>query len=124
MGDAHDDDRYDPDMFEPQDEERFREEQFPDRKTTWHGGNGPIAIKEMDTAHLVNTLKMIERRVWGKIGNFPPKQKRKMVIIACQADVSYLALEKEFMARIKKGYVTLGHFLSAIKTPYKKVKLR
>jgi len=132
MGDMADDlaSMFDEDDFEMDEDEEDYEGQNQEMRErriaehgVWEGREGPVHINKMETGHLINSMRMIEKCTWGKVGKFPPAQKRKMIYIAIRANKAYLALEVELEKRLKSGTVQLGHFLQGTKQHSRKITL-
>ena len=80
-------------------------------------------IKEMETSHIINCMKLLEKVTFERIKGFTPGMKRKMAAVALFEDKQYQNMEKELYVRFKKGLVTLSDFFFCVKQGKKKVKL-
>lgn len=71
-------------------------------------------INKMNTSHIINCMKMIERKAW--YSNYRDINERKEVVIDyLQNHETYKDLEQELLKRVNKGNVCLGDFFLATK---------
>lgn len=75
-------------------------------------GNGH-EIQTMNTTHIANALRMLERKEWAKLpASMSQKLKRQVVRLAMKEKCEYTDLWKEFEKRLTKGWVRLDHLFS------------
>lgn len=81
--------------------------------------NKSYRIADMTTAHLVNTIKLLDRKAWMTVGN---SSKHKAAVKACvRRDPTYCELEAELMLRLSDGRATVSDFLPNAHGGWKKL---
>ena len=79
------------------------------RQKVWTSFDGRIIpVSKMDTSHLFNTIRYIERRAWERAGFefMTLDAKRREVDRQCFNDAKYMMLHDEFVRRLEHGQVT------------------
>lgn len=90
----------------------------------WRDKQGNLTpIKDMETSHIINCMKMLERMAFARISGYRPEIKRKMAAVAIHDDKQYQNMEKELYSRFKKGKVILSDFFFSVRLGKKKVRL-
>lgn len=73
----------------------------PEKQITWTGADGNVLeISKMETKHVFNVIRLIERKRW-------TGDKAGTVAVCCKHQ-SYIDLCKEFDKRVQDGRVTMA----------------
>ncbi len=97
----------------------FWTRRLPSIKGKWVDGKGDLhTIDTMKTNHIINCMKLLERKMWGTVSKMTRSdlETRKVTGAACGQLDKYREFEAELMKRIKDKKVTLGDFFIAIRT--------
>lgn len=99
-----------------------------EKNAHWQGANGQqFVIKDMETSHIINCMKVLERKMWAVISKGVPvdqKQIRSVTGGAVGELEKFKALEKELMKRLKAGSVTMGDWFLGSSHKKKGLKLK